>query len=550
MTSPPDARDRRGAALSALIVVIAACLPYLPTIDDYFVQDDFGVIQLMERRPWTTFFRWFTMPWMEDIWMFTPDEIRPFVALSYVITAAWGAGNPTGHHLLNIAMHAANGLMVMAVARAAAGLDRFAATFAAVVFVLLPVQAESVAWITGRVDLMPTLFYLAAFLAYVRWRRGRLKPAAANDSASRGAYTWSLIWFFIALFSKQNTITLPAALVAYDLIVLRRPLRLSWEWMRPYVPFVLMTAGFLALRYAVAGTVVRESQLNAEGLRLFLGIVGRLTAYMLLGRPLRAETGDWFVLAVLAAACAAAFVSLPQVRRSQLAAAAVFFGLVWWGLGIAPIVVAGYESSRHVYLAAVGWATLAAIGFQAVREPLRGRRWHYAPHAVAVAMLVFYAVHLSGAVRQWQRRSDLSKLAAERLEREALSAPAGSLLIVGVPVSSWEWAVPFVAQPPYAKVDLTERVFLVTPQALSCCRSQWRGHTRSTLERWRSKGNARVVALHLDPRTGFISRLTEDDYPPLPSIAASLRDIGTPEALNETMLRILEDLVSRMPRAR
>jgi hypothetical protein len=65
-----------------------------------------------------------------------------------------------------------------------------------------------------------------------------------------------------------------------------------------------------------------------------------------------------------------------------------------------------------------------------------------------------------------------------------------------------------------------------------------------------SRGHSRVVALHLDPRTGVISRLTEEDYPPLPSIAASLRDIGTPEALDETILRILEDLVSRMPRAR
>ena len=42
--------------------------------------------------------------------------------------------------------------------------------FAGLVFVLLPVHTESVAWITGRVDSMPALFYLASFLAYVVYR--------------------------------------------------------------------------------------------------------------------------------------------------------------------------------------------------------------------------------------------------------------------------------------------------------------------------------------------------------------------------------------------
>jgi hypothetical protein len=539
MTSPRDARDGWGPALSAVVIVVAACLPYLPTIDDFFVQDDFGVIQLMERRSWTTFFRWFTMPWMENIWQYTPDEIRPFVALSYVITAAWGVGNPMGHHLLNIAIHAANGLVVMGLARAAGGLGRPAATLAAVVFVLLPVHGESVAWITGRVDSMPTFFYLLAFLAYVRWRAGQ--PSA---------YAWSLVWFFVALFSKQNTITMPAALVAYDLIVLRQSPKISWARVRPYVPFGVMTAAFLALRYAVVGTVVRESQLNPEGLRLFLDIAIRHTRHVLFGHPAGVDLREWMGLAVVMAASAVALSRLSPDRRDRLIRAGIFFGLVWWGLGIAPVIVAGYESSRHVYLAAVSWALLVGIGFHALARLLRSRGWQITLRAATAVILVFYAVQLMTVVRQWQRRSELSKLAAARLEREALRAPAGSLFIVGVPVPSWEWAVPFVAQPPYSSTDLTERMFLVTPQALHCCRSQWRRHTRSTLERWMSRGHSRVVALHLDPRTGVISRLTEEDYPPLPSIAASLRDIGTPEALDETILRILEDLVSRMPRAR
>ncbi|MBA2305260.1 MAG: hypothetical protein H0W08_21885, partial [Acidobacteria bacterium] len=113
MTPGDRQRDpTRSSLIAAAIVVVAACLPYLSTIRAYFLQDDFGVIQLMARRPWTMFFRWFTMPWTEDIWQYTPDEIRPFVALSYVMTASWGAAQPAAHHLLNIAIHAGNGLLV------------------------------------------------------------------------------------------------------------------------------------------------------------------------------------------------------------------------------------------------------------------------------------------------------------------------------------------------------------------------------------------------------------------------------------------------------
>ena len=55
-------------------------------------------------------------------------------------------------------------------------------------------------------------------------------------------------------------------LVTYDALVERRTLRLSWSWVRPYVPFVAMTAAYLWLRYALFGQVIREGQLSAEGM--------------------------------------------------------------------------------------------------------------------------------------------------------------------------------------------------------------------------------------------------------------------------------------------
>ena len=41
----------------------------------------------------------------------------------------------------------------------------------------------------------------------------------------------------------------------------------------------------------------------------------------------------------------------------------LYFGPCWWFLGLGPLVVVGYESTRHVYLASVGWAMIWAWCF-------------------------------------------------------------------------------------------------------------------------------------------------------------------------------------------
>src|SRR5437870_6576191 len=260
-------------AIAAIVIVFAAFALYAPTIHDYFVQDDFGVVGLFSQRSLAYFPRWFVSPWTEDIWGYVPDEIRPFPAASYVIASWFGAAAPEPNHILNIALHAVNGVLVMGIAEVAAGVAPVPAMFAGVVFVLLPIQAESVAWVTGRVDSLPAFFYFASFLLYVRSVRLKADPidGSSPDAArSQKLYWGSVAMFFAALFSKQNTITLVPALVLFDWLVDRRPIELSWKWIQPYVPYILLTVGFLALRYVLFHEVARESILSEQRIQEFL----------------------------------------------------------------------------------------------------------------------------------------------------------------------------------------------------------------------------------------------------------------------------------------
>jgi hypothetical protein len=524
--SDPIARAER-TTLAALVVVAAALVPYLPTLDDYFVRDDFGVVQLLSQKPATYFPRWFVSSWMDFIWGYTPDEVRPFPAVSYQLTARGGAASPFLHHALNVLLHAGNGLLVLAIARTAASMTMPCATVAALIFVLLPVHTESVAWITGRVDSMPAFFYLASFLAYARWR--------VVPSAGARAYAAAVVLFFVALFTKQNTITMLGTLIAYDVLVLKR-YQPTVRGTLPYVPFALLTAGYLWLRFLLFGQVAREGSLNARALRDFSVLFNRHLTHVVVGDV------DGSIVVTVACLAAVGLVWLAAGRRELLKM--VYFGPVWWLIGIAPVLVAGYSSPRHVYLAAIGWAIVLGLVLEQALGTTRVRMPRRAVSAVAVLALAWYGVALMQSVREWGAIAHVSHRAVLDVRAEALSGAPGSLVIVGAPVRSWEWALPYSVRPPFVRTDLGDRVFIVSPRALSCCPTQWFDETRAALQRW-AEGGARdaVVALRWDPASGSLSRASSVEVPQLPVLARALLTMGQPDELDSNLRRMLDVLV-------
>jgi hypothetical protein len=515
----------RRRSLAAAIVGLAAVLPYLPVLDDYFIQDDFGVVSLLADKPPTAFFGWFARTWMDDIWGYTPDEIRPFPAVTYQLTALWGAASPVANHVLNITLHAATALLVAAVGVHAAGLGLWAAAFAGAVFAVHPMQAETVAWVTGRVDSIPALFYLGAFLAFVRWRA----------TGAMRLYYASLLLFVVALFSKQNTVTLAAALVLFDTIVAARSVRrVTWEWVRPYVPFVALTAGFMLLRYVLFGEVARESALNSQALDLFTQMADRHVRRMIAGTIVPGA----LLIALLTALLVAVGWAALRTRggRSAIVRRVAYFGIIWVAIGVAPTLVAGYESPRHIYLASAGWAITVGLAADAIWHTSPARMFRPVTVVASLLVIAVYVTQLRAVVADWGDRAEVSRRAVEDLEREVLAAPQGSLVLTGVPPRSWEWSLPFAARPPFTSVDLTKRATLVYPSRLHCCRPQWEARTREALAQWIAQpGSAEVIALSWDERTGQLSRRDGRDEPYLQAVVEALPGVADPAALERAI---------------
>jgi hypothetical protein len=329
-----------------------------------------------------------------------------------------------------------------------------------------------------------------------------------------------------------------ATLFLYDLVAERRPIRASWSWLAPYVPFAALTMAYLVLRYALFGEVAREGHLTADGLGVTQIAVGKHFQRMFFGGEVSRYPFGYISAALVTTSVWFPARSSGAASVRHAASKVLFFGPCWWLLGLAPLVVVGYESTRHVYLASVGWAVIVGLMFHIL--------WHhrhpalrYATLTASVGLFVFYAAELRTEVAAWDTRSRVSQKVVSDLEREALATPEGSLLLVGAPVRSWEWALPFAAERPFTQVNLAERVSIVSPVLIDCCRASWMERTRRTLQDWSARESAPLVALRWDDRTGGYSRLTDRDEPALRGQVMALLEADSYAALDLALLMIL-----------
>jgi len=161
---------------------------------------------------------------------------RPLVTLSFLFNyAVLGNGSrPAGYHWVNLGLHAGNVLLVWLLAWTI-WKERTAAFFTAAIFAAHPVNVESVTNIAGRADLMAGLGVLAGLVLYTR---------LPDNAGWRRRLPWlvgMLLAALFGLFSKENAVVLPAAMLLYDLIFrLTRP-----------SPWRVALPGYLALAPAL-----------------------------------------------------------------------------------------------------------------------------------------------------------------------------------------------------------------------------------------------------------------------------------------------------------
>lgn len=259
MSSKPNSMyiqllERRGILESILIA--AAALPYLNSLNGPWILDDNPIIALNQYVTRSTFWGYL---WTSDYWATTGAAthlFRPFTMMTYAVT--WhGFGNWTlPFHTTNIALHAAITLIVWRLFLA--GLRTLPALVAGIFFAVHPIHAEAVANVVGRSELLLAILFLVTLSNH------RRQSTALNLSAEFFAS-------FAMLLSKETGLALLLYLPIEDLATGRT--RLEGRRQRlfcKYMALGLATIAYLLLRSFAVGTLPGESIQHTVGDRFAL----------------------------------------------------------------------------------------------------------------------------------------------------------------------------------------------------------------------------------------------------------------------------------------
>lgn len=141
-------------------------------------------------------------------WAFTTGHMwnwTPLTWLSLMLDVQCFGVHAGAHHLVNLALHLGNTLLLLALLLRMTGALWPSAVVAAL-FGLHPLHVESVAWISERKDVLSTWFFLLTLWAYVAYVR----------DGSRRWYAAALGAFVLGLMAKPMLVTLPFVLLLLD----------------------------------------------------------------------------------------------------------------------------------------------------------------------------------------------------------------------------------------------------------------------------------------------------------------------------------------------
>jgi tetratricopeptide (TPR) repeat protein len=337
----------------------------------------------------------------EIVWVLTHDnslgEWFPLTDISHMSDWQLYGLNAGGHHLTNILLHTATAILLFVTLRKLTGAFGRAA-FVAAVFAIHPLRVESVAWVTGRKDVLSGLFFMLALWTWTRYaqkqsREINLKPDTESASWVIDPRRWTpdyflaLIFFGLGLLSKAMLVTLPFLLLLLDYWPLNRlsPSASGTRRSRSQIwaGLILEKVPFLLLSAAVCIITVltqKHTFLAVQGLTLPWRVSNALLAYTDYLRHMIYPVG-------LALVYARPGMNLPLWNVSLSA-------LILIGISIGVIV----GRRKHPYLL-VGWLwylgmLLPVIDIMQAGDQARADRYTYLPQIGLYVLLTWGVVEL------------------------------------------------------------------------------------------------------------------------------------------------------------
>jgi tetratricopeptide (TPR) repeat protein len=203
----------------------------------------------------TTYIKWLAHPDLA-----TSFVLRPVAYLTFYFNVMLSGNNPESFRIVNIAIHILNSIMLYSflniiIRRRSDGIGQYGTVtipfFAALIFLVHPLQTQSVTYIAQRFSSLGTFFYLATMLLYV------CSDGENSRVVRRGAYAGSIIAFCLGMLTRESVLTVPVALIMVEIMLLRRPIRATIIRLSPLIACMAL----VPLRLFDLAAAVRKSNL-------------------------------------------------------------------------------------------------------------------------------------------------------------------------------------------------------------------------------------------------------------------------------------------------
>jgi len=304
---------------------------------------------------------------------------RPILNLSLALNHAIGGNRVEGYHAANLAIHILAGLALFGILRRLLaarpgpdlqGVEGLLAAFAiALIWLVHPLQTESVTYVVQRAESLMGLFYLLTLYGFLR--------GSAPD-ASRLWYGFSVMACLLGMATKEVMVTAPLLVLLCDRTFVAGSFGGAWRLRRPY--YIGLACTWLLLAFLMIGTHSRAGSAGfgvAVSWRDYaltqLQAIPHYLRLALWPSPLVfdygtefAPRGPWLLLPAAATALLGAVTGAALWRRP-----AVGFAGAWFLAILAPtssvVPVATQVMAEHrMYLPLAAPIALAVLGIRAL----------------------------------------------------------------------------------------------------------------------------------------------------------------------------------------
>ncbi len=183
-----------------------------------------------------------------------PKQVAPYRPLTIFSFALnyWAAGvTPDYYHIVNRLMHILACLFLLYTLRLLMPSPSRIPIYTSLLFAVHPIQTEAVTYINGRADSMAMLFMVLTWFCFARLRLVK--------DAGRGSFALSLVFYFLALMSKESAFPWIGVALLTDFVFIAKK-----QW-REFLSLLRKGGSEIYVGYLVVSAVyyfMRESAMN------------------------------------------------------------------------------------------------------------------------------------------------------------------------------------------------------------------------------------------------------------------------------------------------